>query len=64
MAELEHQYYESGLHCGRGAELGWAGKEDSLVALTLAHKSVILVLGLGSFSPDYRVKIQPKGDGG
>ena len=57
-AELEYQYYESELHCVRGAELGWAGKEGWLVALTLtlAHKSVIL----GSSSPDYRVKIRPK----
>ena len=59
-AELEHQYYESELHCVRAAELGWAGKEGWLVALTLtltlAHKSVIL----GSSSPDYRVKIRPK----
>ena len=61
-AELEHQYYESELHCVRAAELGWAGKEGWLVALTLtlAHKSVIL----GSSSPDYRVKIRPKGEGG
>ena len=50
----------------RGAELGWAGKEGWLVALTLTltHKSIILVLRFGSSSPDYRVKIRPKGDGG
>ena len=34
------------------------------MALTLTHKSIILVLRFGSSSPDYRVKIQPKGDGG
>ena len=48
----------------RGAELGWARKEGWLVALTLTHKSIILVLRFGSSSPDYRVKIRPKGDGG
>ena len=52
------------MHCVRGAELGWAGKEGWLVALTLTHKSIILVLRFGSSSPDYRVKIRPKGDGG
>ena len=34
------------------------------MALTLTHKSIILVLRFGSSSPDYRVKIRPKGDGG
>ena len=48
----------------RGAELGWVGKEGWLVALTLTHKSIILVLRFGTSSPDYRVKIRPKGDGG
>ena len=57
-AELEHQYYESELHCVRGAELGWAGKEGWLVALTLtlAHKSVIL----GSSSPDFQNPTQSR----
>ena len=52
------------MHCVRGAELGWVGKEGWIVALTLTHKSIILVLRFGTSSPDYRVKIRPKGDGG